>query len=50
MTTLTGSKAYIKNKLREAGFTKITVDKRAVKLSVAKTSQLISFAESKNII
>lgn len=50
MTTLTGSKAYIKNELREAGFTKITVDKRAVKLSVANTSQLISFAESNHII
>ena len=50
MTTLTGTKADLKNKLKEAGFTKITVDKRLIKLDKAKTRQLISFAEAKNII
>lgn len=50
MTTLTGSKAFIKNKIKQAGFTKITVDKRDVKLDGAKTRQLISFAEAKHII
>lgn len=50
MTVLTGLKADIKNKIEQAGFTKITVDKKSVKLSQAKTRQLISFAESKNII
>ena len=50
MTTLTGTKADIKNKIKQAGFTKITVDKREVKLDGAKTRQLISFAEAKRII
>ena len=50
MTTLTGTKADLKNKLKEAGFTKIVVDKRELKLNQAKTRQLISFAEAKNII
>lgn len=50
MSSLTGTKSDIKNKLKEAGFTKITVDKREVKLDGAKTRQLISFAESKHII
>ena len=50
MTALTGTKADLKNKLREAGFTKITVDKKTVKLDKAKTRQLISFAEAKHII
>lgn len=50
MTALTGTKTDIKNKLKEAGFTKITVDKKSVKLDQAKTRQLISFAEAKNII
>ena len=50
MTTLTGTKADIKNKIKQAGFTKIAVDKREVKLDGAKTRQLISFAESKHII
>ena len=50
MTALTGSKANIKNKIKQAGFTKITINKKSVKLNQAKTSQLISFAESKNII
>lgn len=50
MTSLTGTKADIKNKLREAGFTKITVDKKTVKLDQATSRQLISFAEAKNII
>lgn len=50
MTTLTGTKADLKNKLKQAGFTKITVDKKTLKLDKAKTRQLISFAEAKNII
>lgn len=50
MTTLTGTKADIKNKIKQAGFTKITVDKRELKLDGAKTRQLISFAEAKHII
>ena len=50
MTALTGTKADIKAHLKEAGFTKITVDKRDVKLDGAKTRQLISFAEAKHII
>lgn len=50
MTTLTGTKADIKNKIKQAGFTKITIDKKSVKLDQAKTRQLISFAEAKNII
>lgn len=50
MTALTGTKADIKKKLKEAGFTKITVNKREIKLDGAKTRQLISFAEAKNII
>ena len=50
MTSLTGTKADLKNKLKQAGFTKITVDKREVKLDGAKTRQLISFAEAKHII
>ena len=49
-SALTGTKADLKNRLREAGFTKITVDKREVKLDGAKTRQLISFAEAKRII
>lgn len=47
---LTGTKADIKNKLREAGFTKINVNKTTLKLDGAKTRQLISFAEAKHII
>lgn len=50
MTILTGTKADIKNKIKQAGFTKITVDKRELKLDGAKTRQLISFAEAKHII
>lgn len=50
MTTLTGTKADIKARLKEAGFKAITVDKRSIKLDKAKTRQLISFAEAKNII
>lgn len=50
MTTLTGTKADIKNKIKQAGFNKITVDKREIKLDGAKTRQLISFAEAKHII
>lgn len=50
MTTLTGTKADLKNKIKQAGFTKIVVDKRELKLDQSKTRQLISFAESKNII
>lgn len=50
MTALTGSKADIKNKLKEAGFTTINVNKATLKLDKAKTRQLISFAEAKHII
>lgn len=50
MTPLTGTKADIKNKLKQAGFNKVTVNKTTVKLDKAKTSQLISFAEAKHII
>ena len=48
--SLTGTKADIKNKIKQAGFTKITVDKREMKLDGAKTRQLISFAEANKII
>ena len=50
MTVLTGTKADLKVRLKQAGFTKINVEKTTVKLDQAKTSQLISFAEAKNII
>lgn len=50
MTTLTGTKADLKARLKKVGFTKITVNKTTVTLDQAKTRQLISFAEAKHII
>lgn len=50
MTALTGTKADLKSRLKKAGFTTISVDKRSIKLDKAKTRQLISFAEAKKII
>lgn len=47
---LVGTKADLKARLKEAGFTKINVNKTTLKLDKATTRQLISFAESKNII
>lgn len=50
MTVLTGTKADLKARLNQAGFTKINVEKNTVKLDQAKTRQLISFAEAEHII
>lgn len=50
MTTLTGTKADVKTRLKKAGFKAITVEKRSIKLDKAKTAQLISFAHAKGII
>lgn len=50
MTALTGTKSDLKARLKEAGFTTISVNKRSIKLDKAQTRQLISFAEAKHII
>lgn len=47
---MTGTKADIKNRLRKAGVTTITVDKRSLSLDKASKAELIKKASQLNLI